>query len=94
MNVTVLNIDIPEGARAGTDRYDARVLLDVDGDCGWFAVSVRPQFIAEFDASLINASPGLVDLFINDQRALSQICSLVGQTARHDSVHFPQRIAA
>ncbi len=94
MNVTVLNIDIPEGAPAGGSAFDARVLLDVDGRHRWFAVTVRPKFVAEFDASLITASSEMVDLFIDDQRALHQICKLVGRAARREGVHFPQRIAA
>jgi hypothetical protein len=94
VRVTVLSIDIPEGARAGSAAYDAQVLLDVDGQYYRFTVSIRPNFVAEFDASLISACAELVDLFIDDQRALHQICTLVGQAARQDGIHLPQRIAA
>jgi hypothetical protein len=94
MNIRLVQIDTG-GARADeVERFEVRVLLEVDGAQEWHQVSVRPNALPEFDAGLIAASDALQERLRYEQYALHSICRLVGQELRGQPVRLPQQVAA
>ena len=90
-SVRLLAIEHPQ---VSSSDYDVRVLVEVDGRHAWHQLTVRPQVIAGFDASLIAASDELQSLFQDQQSTIHRICKLVGDELRGRQVRMPQQIAA
>lgn len=95
MRVSIIDIDVPELARdpSRAGDFEVSVLLDLDGERTWFQLTVEPRVLRTLDASLVVAGTELQERLRERQRAVHQICALVGRAVRHDPVHLPHHLA-